>query len=298
MQQHIFGLVLALLVITVPGPSAAVSNQSGPRGQVPATATDSDGPWRWAAYYRGTASPEDLRGYHLLVLDPDDHPPIAPLVDRGQMVLAYVSLTEVGEHRDFYERLRRAGALLDRHPQWRDAHFIDIRKPAWGALLVEHVVPRVLAGGFDGVFLDTLDDAAHLEETDPKRHLGMKAAAISLVRTIRRHYPSIRLMVNRGYGVMPQIARDIDFVLGESVEGSFDSDTKAYRRVSTADVEWQVEQLRDAARRNPRLRVLTLDYWSPDDPEGVRALYRSQRERGFSPYVATPLLDQVVKEPQ
>lgn len=297
MQQHVVYLILALLVVTWPGPLAAVSGQGSP-GQPPAAGDHAGTPFRWAVYYRGTASPEDLRDYQLLVLDPDDHPPLAPLVDRGQMVLAYVSLTEVGEHRDFYERLRRAGALLERHPLWRDAHFIDIRKPVWAAQLVEHIVPSVLAGGFDGLFLDTLDDAEHLEDADPKRHSGMKAAATALVRTIRRHYPSIRLMVNRGYGVMPHIARDIDFVLGESVEGSFDPGTKAYRRVSPADVEWQVEQLREAARRNPRLRVLTLDYWSPDDPEGLRALYRSQRDRGFAPYVATPLLDQVIKEPR
>ncbi len=255
-------------------------------------------PWRWAAYYRDTATPRELSGFDLLVLDADRHPPLAPLTDRGQLLLAYVSLTEVGAHRVFFAPLERANALLESHPHWKDARFIDIRNPLWAVLLVEQIVPQVLAAGFDGLFLDTLDDAELLETRDPKRFAGTKDAAIALVRTIRRHYPTIRLMVNRGYAIMPAIARDVDFVLGESVQGSFDPNTREYRQPDESDVAWQVGRLEDAALRNPRLRILTLDYWSPDDEAGIRHIYDTQRRRGFSPYVATPLLDRVVKEPR
>lgn len=285
--HHAQGAIVAASLVLAGVPSGST-----------AAPPDSQAPWRWAAYYRDAATVEELAGYHLLVLDPDRHPPLAPLADRGQVLLAYVSLTEVGRHRDFFDRLSRAGALLEAHPHWTDAHYIDIRHPQWAALLVEHVVPSVLAAGFDGLFLDTLDDAESLESRDPKRFAGTKTAAVALVRTLRRHYPSIRLMVNRGYAVMPEIARDVDFVLGESVQGSFDPDTKSYRPVDAADVEWQVRLLEDASRRNPRLRVMTLDYWSPDDAVGVKEIYHAQRARGFSPYVATPLLDQLVKEPR
>lgn len=255
-------------------------------------------PWRWAAYYSDAATPRDLAGFDLLVLDPDRHPPLAPLSDRGQLLLAYVSLTEVGAHRDFFPRLEGAGALLEAHPHWKDARFIDIRNPQWAVMLVERIVPQMLAAGFDGLFLDTLDDADLLEARDPKRFAGTKDAAIALVRTLRRHYPTIRLMVNRGYAVMPGIARHVDFVLGESVQGSFDPDTRQYRRPDDSDVAWQVGKLEDALRHNSRLRILTLDYWDPDDEAGIRAIYDDQRRRGFSPYVATPLLDRVVKEPR
>lgn len=265
---------------------------------VRAAEADAAGVWRWAAYYRDAASPRELAGFDLLVLDPDRHPPLAPLTDRGQLLLAYVSLTEVGAHRDFFPSLERAGALLEAHPTWTDARFIDIRHPQWAVLLLEHIVPQVLAAGFDGLFLDTLDDAEFLETREPTRLAGTKQGAIALVRTLRRHYPTIRLMVNRGYAVLPEIARDVDFVLGESVQGSFDPDTKAYRRPDETDVAWQVGKLLDAARRNPRLRILTLDYWSPDDEAGIRDIYAAQRRRGFNPYVATPLLDRLVKEPR
>jgi hypothetical protein len=294
MKRHMSYLLVAARWVAAGGLLSVIT--AGPA--VLAATPEQRATWRWAAYYRDTATPRDLAGFDLLVLDPDHHPPLSPLSDRGQLLLAYVSLTEVGAHRDFFPRLEKAGALLEAHPHWKDARFIDIRNPQWGVLLVEHIVPQVLAAGFDGLFLDTLDDAEFLETRDPKRFAGTKDAAIAIVRTLRRHYPTIRLMVNRGYAIMPDIARSVDFVLGESVQGSFDPETKEYRRPDDSDVAWQVGKLEDAARRNPRLRILTLDYWSPDDEAGIRDIYQTQRLRGFSPYVATPLLDRVVKEPR
>lgn len=298
MHRHVSGkhwaFVAALLSLVTAVELAWAQRRSGPDGRT----TTSTSPFRWAAYYRDTASSADLEEYDLLVLDPDRHPLLAPLADRDQLLLAYVSLTEVGEGRAYFAALAREGALIEAHPHWQDAHFIDIRHQAWAALLLEQVIPGVLAAGFDGVFLDTLDDAELFERRDPKRYEGMQAAAAALVKTIRRHYPSIRVMVNRGYAVLPRIARDIDYVLGESVQGSFDPETRAYRTVSDADITWQVERLHAARERNPRLMVLTLDYWAPDDQPGVKALYDAQRSRGFHPYVATPLLDQIVREPR
>jgi hypothetical protein len=105
-------------------------------------------------------------------------------------------------------------------------------------------------------------------------------------------------MVNRGYALLPDIAGSIDFVLGESVMASFDPNTKAYARVADADVEWQVNELRKAKALNPSLEIFTLDYWDPADVDGVRQIYRRQRANGFVPYVSTPMLDRLVKEPQ
>jgi hypothetical protein len=80
--------------------------------------------------------------------------------------------------------------------------------------------------------------------------------------------------------------------------GTFDAGTQAYRRQSPGDVEWQVGKLNEAKRLNPNLKVFTLDYWDPADVDGVRALYREQRARGFAPYVSTPRLDRVIAEPE
>ena len=69
------------------------------------------------------------------------------------------------------------------------------------------------------------------------------------------------------------------------------------QRVDEALYQSQVAMLQDAQRRNPALRVFTLDYWDPSDAEGLREIYHRQRAQGFSPYVATIALDEVIVEP-
>jgi len=45
---------------------------------------------------------------------------------------------------------------------------VDIRDKDWQSLLLETVIPNIFAKGFHGLFLDTVDKAAYLEEKDPK----------------------------------------------------------------------------------------------------------------------------------
>ncbi len=253
---------------------------------------------RWAVCYSDRPSSNDLARYDVVVLDADHHPPLAPLLERGRTVLAYLSLTEIGRGRQGFPALEKAGVVLDAHPLWSDAHYLDFRRPEWSKAVLEDLAPRALDAGFTGLFLDTLDDAAYLEQTDPGRYQGMKEAAVRLVRALRHQFPQMVLMVNRGYALLPEIAGSIDILLGESVIATFDPATRGYRRVSDADAAWQLQQLAQGRTLNPRLRIFTLDYWDPADTAGVQRLYREQRANGFVPYVATPALDTLVEEPR
>jgi polysaccharide biosynthesis protein PelA len=252
----------------------------------------------WVVCYSLSIDDADLSKYRLVILDADNHPTLSPLIGRGTPRLAYLSLTQMGKGRAEFPEAVRAGVMLEEHPVWTDAHYLDFRRPEWKSLVLDRLVPKALERGFSGLFLDTLDDAEFLESQDPVRYRGMRAAAVELVKAIRERYPQALLMVNRGYALMPQLATSIDILMGESVVGSFDTGTKAYRRQTPADVEWQVTQLRQAKTLNPRLQLLTLDYWDPTDHDGLRAIYREQRARGFAPYVSTPQLDRVIAEPQ
>ncbi len=285
---RIFSSIVALAVA---GSGRAAGSAQSP---APAAAATS----RWAVCYTDAPTSFDLAAYDLVVLDPDRHPPLAPMVERGRTVLAYLSLAEVTESRSYFAELRQRGLLLGAHPYWDEAHYIDLRRAEWTRMVVEDLVPRILATGFSGIFFDTLDDAEYFETKDPSRYRGMRRAAAELVRSIRHHYRDAVLMVNRGYDLMPEIAGSIDILLGESVLSTFDAGRKSFRRVPAEDAAWQIGALRAARARNPKLRLFTLDYWDPADAQGVRQLYREQRANGFSPYVSTPALDALVGEPR
>jgi uncharacterized protein (TIGR01370 family) len=262
------------------------------------TAVPSAGPApaRWAIFYAAAAEPVAFAPYDTLVLDADRHPPIGPLVERGKAVLGYLSLCEVSHNRSYFADVQAEGLLLGESPTWRGSYYIDVRDPRWSRRVIEDLIPRQLRRGFTGIFLDTLDDAAFLDRQPGRR--GMREAAIRMVKTIRRHYPDLTLMMNRGYDLLPAVERDIDAVLAESLYGTYDFTSKRYRRVAPADSAAQVALLNAARARRPGLKLYALDYWDPADAAVVAQLYEAARASGFVAYVATIELDRLVPEPR
>jgi uncharacterized protein (TIGR01370 family) len=252
----------------------------------------------WVAYYSDQARPEEFRGYKLVIFDGDRHPPLAPVAAAGTVVLAYLSLGEIEQHRTWFPAIQEMGILAGENRNWPGSYYVDLRDPRWPREVIGKLVPALLAQGFQGLFLDTLDDPVELERCDPRRFRGLTAAAAQLVQDLRRAFPSMTLMMNRGYGLLPAVARHIDIALGESICGTYDFGLKVYRRVPAAENQEQVRLLKQAKHSNPALRICSLDYWDPADREGIRRIYREERANGFDPYVATIGLDQIVKEPR
>lgn len=257
-----------------------------------------EGEVRWTVYYTDKEPPQAFEPYQLVVLDSDKHPPLRPLRDRGKTLLGYISLGEVENHRPWFETVKSWGILSEENPNWPGSFYVDVRDKRWVKLVVEELVPAILHRGFDGVFLDTLDNPPHLERTDPQRWRGMTDAAARLVNAIRRHYPSIRIMQNRSYEILPQTAPALDYALGESVYTTWDFQAGKARLQPDADHRFQVEALHAAKRLNPRLGLMSLDYWDPADEEGVRKIYAIERANGFSPHVSVVELDRIVPEPK
>ncbi len=119
-----------------------------------------------------------------------------------------------------------------------------------------------------------------------------------LILEVRRQFPSIKIAVNRGYSILPKIDKSLDFILGTSIYSDFDVASNTYTRIATDRYNERVGMLSDVMHRNPRLRVLTLDYWNSSDAAGIARIYRSQKANGFSPYVATVDLNRIVMEPR
>jgi polysaccharide biosynthesis protein PelA len=235
--------------------------------------------------------------YDIAVLDANVAHPIISARRPGAIFLGYLSLGEIHSGRDYFSNAAAEGFILRPNPSWPDARFVDLRNQRWHDRVINQLVPEILAKGFNGIFLDTLDDAEFLERQEPARCAGMVDAAAALLRKIHQQFPGVSLMVNRGYAVLPRAAGAFDMLLGESVVTTWDSATHGYRPTSESDAHWQIEQMRQAQRRDPKLRLFSLDYWSADDPKGIARIYAQERMNGFIPYVGTRDLTKIVIEP-
>lgn len=252
---------------------------------------------RWLAFYGKDASMETLSQYNPIVLDSDNHPLIMALVHKGKTALGYISSGEAEKERGYFSQVDKHGLLLEENKNWPGSYFIDLRNPLWAQLLVEELVPGVLMQRFNGVFLDTLDNAEFLEKQDPKKYAGMVQAAENLVRAIRQNFPQIQIMMNRGFALLLAVAPFIDMVLGESIYTQYDFRTQTYRLADPEVYLELSEKLKKAKELNPKLVILTLDYWDPGDKEGIKKIYAVQRKNGFVPYVATVDLQKIIEEP-
>ena len=234
---------------------------------------------RWVCYYADSAPLSVLTKFDLLVFDSDSHPALPPLKERGKTVVGYLSIGEVNATRAYFADAKSQNIVLAENKNWKDSFFIDVRNPLWTKRIVEDLIPKILHSGFDGVFLDTVDNGPYMEQIEPQRYRGMGEAMVQLIKTIRKNYPTIKIVLNRGFDILPKVENEIDMVLGESI------------------VESQVTALKELKKRRPSVTVLTLDYVDPKDRNTVLQTYRRQRANGFSPYVSTRELNMVFEEP-
>lgn len=251
---------------------------------------------RFVVYYSDRAPISAFAPFQTAVLDADYHPPLAPLRARGIRCFGYISAGEAERARSHAPDLPPEVVLAE-NPNWPGSHYADVRHPAWNALVLDRLVPQLLARGFDGIFLDTLDNPPFLEARDPVANRGMTAAAAALVLAIRARNPGVPIMLNRAYELHETVGGAIDIVLAESLLGGYDFAARRYRPVDADGVRWGLTRLDALRSRHPSVRIFALDYWDPEDLDGIRRLYRANRERGFIPYVATIDLHRIVTEP-
>jgi polysaccharide biosynthesis protein PelA len=253
---------------------------------------------QWVVYYGSELPASSFRDYDIVVFDREKHPSIQNLKSEGKVVLGYISVGEAESYRSDYEQVKATHALLEENPNWPGHFAVDVRKPEWTQYLVEEVVPQVIKAGFHGIFVDTLDSVEDLEVKDPQKYQGMTVAAANVIKAIRLHYPNLRIMINRGFNVMPYIAQDVDYLLAEGVLSNYNFETRKgvlFPDEVYAEYAGKMHALKKAA---PQLQLVTLDYWDMSDTKGVKELYRRHKANGFMPYVTTIELDRVDVEPK
>ncbi len=147
----------------------------------------------------------------------------------------------------------------------------------------------MLDKGFDGIFLDDLD----LIYQRQQQRLGA-----GLIARIRKQFPELQLMGNRGLEYLGDFADNIDYVLLESCFAYRGKLTKA------ADVEWALNHLAQGKRENPGLVACALDYYavkpvglSPALRELIGAIRQRHSGNGLLSCVSVESLDIVPVQP-
>jgi len=241
-----------------------------------------------AAFYYGAQVPwDELKAFDLVVVEPD-HLPAGPLPDLGRTRLAaYVSLGEVQPARAYARRLPAAW-IRGENPDWGGL-LIDQTQADWPAFFAEQVIDPLWQRGLHTFFLDTLD-AYHRFARTPQERAAQEAGMVAVIRELARRHPSIRLIYNRGFEILPQTRAWVDAVAIESLFQRYEATDHRYSLVPEDDRTWLLARLREV-RDTYHLPAIAIDYV----PAAQRALARETARRiqdlGLIPWVATPGLD-------
>ena len=249
----------------------------------------------WAVYYADTRPASDFKDLDLVVFDRRAYPAFKEIQPKTK-VLAYIPIGEIYDDVPERKKLEKKKLLLFQNPIWK-SHAVDVTSPVWHRMVLGYVQDAAKKG-FDGVMLDTIDSPLYWAETkEPERLKLMQSGAVSLIKSIRKAHPEMKIMLNRGFQILPRVANQIDYVLAESIMTNTDVSTGQFALLSRNDFDQAAGQLHNVVVFAPHLQLLTLDYWNQEDAIGLERIYAAQRAEGFVPYVTTPDLRNFTPEP-
>jgi hypothetical protein len=240
-----------------------------------------------AAFFYGTPFIPELRIYDAIIVEPDQ-PDFASVPANLQSKLyAYTSLGEVAADKPYAKNVPTS-AKMTRNPAWA-TDVMDQTSPAWQSFYVNNIVAPLWQRGFRGIFIDTLD-SYQLATTTPAARAAQEAGMISTIRLLRTRFPGIRIILNRGFEILPQIHTDITAVVAESLFQGWDNTRQRYTTISDTDRNWLVTQL-NRVKNEYQLPVIVIDYAAPNQRQQARQLAQKIQTAGYTPWITNPELD-------
>ncbi|MCA9993342.1 MAG: endo alpha-1,4 polygalactosaminidase [Anaerolineales bacterium] len=238
---------------------------------------------RYACYY-GTGRLPALTAYDLVILQALHYTPaeIAWLRQRRVIPIAYLALGEEPSSTPpaIWSLVDAQTGRVAYNPTWQTT-LVDCRFPAWHAHLLQARIPEIVARGFPGLFLDTLDVQEQYPDTRP--------GVVKLVAAIHAHYPDLILIANRGFSILGEIESLLDAFLFEAFTTQYAAG--AYVAWQGADLRWTAQQAAYLQTISGQRPVLALDYAAPQDHDLRRLALARAQAHGFLSSVTTWSID-------
>ncbi len=248
-------------------------------------------PLAWFVYYGDSLAQDQIDGVDLVVVEPDHIQPKQYPKFKGLWV-AYLSLGEVNRSRSYFDSLKDQGALLEENVDWPGAYRLNVNNQGWRDLLINKIIPDLVAKGYSGLFFDTIDVASYLESKDRQKYGGSIKAMVGLIQEIHQKFPNLLLFPNNGLDFIYKLAPFVDGVFVEDLYTSYDFGEK--KVVKTApDITIEKEKILDLFKNRYNKNVFVIHYGDkPHDELSSWALGQAKIKNYYS-YLTTIHLDTI-----
>ncbi len=243
--------------------------------------------------YAANPPAEALLRHSVCILDPAAKADLKPGQAKGNAFYAYVSLVEVAATSPKLAAAEtRDVRFVGENTAW-NSRLMDVTQPSWRTFLLEELAAPAAARGYDGFFLDTADSLSLL----PKEVAGAqaRAAVLDAVRELKKRWPTKRIILNRGFDLLPELKDIVHGLLVESVYQTFDPTTHRHKAVAAHGSRWLEGKIREA--QGLGLTVYAVDYVNPVQLPLAAKTAEKLRALGAVPLVTTPDLTGKVLAP-
>lgn len=212
-----------------------------------------------------------------------------------KIVLAYLSIGEAEDYRFYWQDWWQPGNpawLGEENPDWPGNYKVLYWHPAWQAIVLSYT-DRLLAAGFDGVYLDLIDAYEYYQGQRPTAAQEM-ADLVATIRTYARATdPDFCIFPQNAPELVTLVPGYLDSVDGigrEDIYYGYEDDDVMTPPDVTAELEGYLDLWRGAGKL-----VLTVDYATT--PAHVDDAYAKSLAKGYVPFVTVRDLDQLIINP-
>ena len=206
----------------------------------------------------------------------------------GRKVIAYLSIGEAEDYRAYWQRswsTNAPGFLLAENPEWKGNYRVKYWQPAWQQLILADV-DKIMAAGFDGVYLDIVDGFETFEQdgknfmddrVNPETKQSYRRDMVDWVKAVaaraRKTNPAALVIPQNG----TQLFAHADFLATADAVGVEDLFTNGDKLQKAADTNYRLQTLAPLiAAHKP---VLDVEY--AKKPERQAKVKEQAAQHGF-----------------
>ena len=178
------------------------------------------------AFFYGKSPPIlQLCMYNIVVVDPYSNFNPEDCKPMGEAI-AYVSVGEVAQGVP-YEKNIPSAWVIGNNVAWNNNKVIDQTQKDWQTFFINQLIDPLWKKGYRGFFLDTLDSYI-LAVHDPKLQQLQINSIVSLIKQIKNRYPDAKIILNRGFQLLPGVQSQVDYVVIESLYSAWNQEKRIY----------------------------------------------------------------------
>ena len=213
---------------------------------------------------------------------------------RRKRVVAYLSIGEAESYRYYWRKVwqlkdKKPAWLDGENPDWDENYKVRYWDPGWQRIIfgAPHAyLDRIMAAGFDGVYLDIIDAYESYARQRPSARQDMIAFVTALAGYARQKRPDFMIIPQNGEALLQSAPyrSAISAIAKEDLYFGVEADEKPN---SAEDIQTSLDML-DLARKDG-IPVMVVEYL--DDVGKIRQVHGDLTRIGFTAYFAPRELD-------